>query len=673
MPITVFPCRYNTNPPRANSWYWALLFGFFFPLATYAQILEEDSIKADTRYGSIYYTTDRYYYTPQQPDTALTNFSRYSPVWNDREWAHTYLSNIGQAHHWTAFEYTRTVGFDMGWHAYDRYRLQPDSVRYYTSEFPFSEIKYALGTGEEQFLTAELGIPVRRNWHINALYRLMVGVGNYNRERVSWHNFALSTNYEHPKQRYRLLAFYLLNNAQNEQNGGIKTIDTNISPLDLVTESSIRPRTILDPMLTAADDAFKEHQFSLQQSYDGGVWYDLVKEDTTISKLFPTRRLAHRIGYQRVTRRYTDTEMPTDFYNQTYFSPTQTNDSMRWGVWQNEFFVGINGKRLADDRDKSNIAFVPTFQARAGFLHELISIDRLYLADTLLPDNIVLVRDTTQHLHSGSLQGWFQNPADSRLHLWASGKYALFGYNIADFTVSGGLQLRLSDRLGSIRGRTALQSITPALIAEQYVSNTAIWHNNFRKTQSLQFWASYINPKWRLSLTYTNHTFTNFIVWNKEQLPEQWSNAVNVSQFEVRHHWQLGKFHFDNALMLQLPSDTRLRMPHIVGRHVWYIEAGLFKRRATQLQLGIEISENTNYAADAYSPAIGQFYRQADALSLYPIIDAFVHVKVRRMRLFAKLRHANQGLFGQKGYYAAPQYPAYDRFMQFGLAWMFFD
>lgn len=637
-----------------------------------AQILEEDTIKADTRYSSIFYTTDRYQYTLQLPDTALNTISRYSPVWQGKEWGHQYLSNIGQAHRAVAFEYNRTAGFDMGWRAYDRYRIHPDSVRYYTSAFPFSEIKYVIGAGEEQFLTAEVAVPIKRNWHINTLYRLMVGTGEYNREHVGWHNLALSTNYEHPKQRYRLLAYYLLNNAENEQNGGIKTIDLAISPLDLVTESSVRPRTILNPYLTAAADAFNEHQISLQQTYDGGTWYDVVKEDTTIAKLFPTRRLGHRIAYQSIKRRYTDAEMPEFFYPNVYFNAAQTNDSTKWSVLQNEFFMGINGKRLLDLDEYHAIPFVPTFQARVGFLHELIGIERLYIVDTL-PENVVLIRDTTQHIHSGMVQGRFQNNTDSRLHFWAEGRYALFGYNIADFTASGGITLRLSDRVGGIRGRAVLQNITPAFITEQYVSNTAIWSNNFRKTQSLQIWATYFNDRLQLQLSYANHTFTNYITWDETQHPEQFDDIVNVSQFELKHRLHWGKFHFDNTLLLQLPSDSRLRMPNFVGRHLFYISGNMFKHKAAQVQFGIELSENTNYAADAYAPAIGQFYRQPNSLSLYPVLDVFAHVKVRRMRLFAKLRHASQGLFGQKGYYVAPQYPAYDRFMQFGLAWMFFD
>jgi hypothetical protein len=88
----------------------------FSPLLLRAQILEEDTIKADTRYGSLFYTADRYDNTAQLPDTALTWFSRYSPLYAHKySWDYAPLNIIGQATRPTVFEYDRTVGFDMGW------------------------------------------------------------------------------------------------------------------------------------------------------------------------------------------------------------------------------------------------------------------------------------------------------------------------------------------------------------------------------------------------------------------------------------------------------------------------------------------------------------------------------------------------------------------------------
>lgn len=635
----------------------------FSPLWLNAQILEEDTIKADTRYSSLFYTTDRYTDALQLPDTALYKFSHYSPLKQTyQKWEHNHLNITGQAARPIVFEYERNVGFDMGFQAYNRYRLLPDSVRYYTSKFPFSEIKYALGPAEEQFLTAEIGIPFKQNWHFSTLYRLMVGEGNYNRQHTSWHNVAISTNYEHPKLHYRLKAFYLLNNAENEQNGGIRNSDFSISP-----------RTILSPYLSNASDAFNEHRFSLQQTFDGGTLYDVIKDDTTITKLFTTRRIGHRIAYQSDTRRYTDTQMPSDFYNNTYFSSTKTNDSIQWRVLQNEFFVGINGKRLLDTSEYHPIPFETTFEGRLGFLHELIGINRLMPTYTSPTGDTIFVADSSKNIHSGILQGHFQNRPDSRLHYWADGQYALFGYNIADFSASGGVQLRLSDNIGGIRVRAALKNISPAFMSKQYMSNTAIWQNDFKKTQSLQLWATYFNEPLHLELTYGNHTFTNYITWNEQQLPEQFDNIVNVSQLEAKHRLSWGILRFDNSLMLQFPSDSRLRMPFFVGRHSLYIQSPIFKNNATQIQFGIDVSENTSYLADGYAPAIGQFYRQATKLSYYPVIDLFLHVKIKRMRLFVKMQHLNEGIFGMNGYYNAPNYPAYDRAFRFGVAWMFFD
>lgn len=190
----------------------------------------------------------------------------------------------------------------------------------------------------------------------------------------------------------------------------------------------------------------------------------------------------------------------------------------------------------------------------------------------------------------------------------------------------------------------------------------------------MQFWATYFNDPLHLTLTYSNHTFTNLIAWNEQQQPQQFDNIVNVSQLEAKHQLRWGIWRLENSIALQVPSDLRLRMPFLVGRHALYIESGIFKNKSTKIQVGIEVGENTRYAADAYAPDIGQFYRQAaDTLTYYPVIDIFAHVKVRRVRLFLKMSHVNQGIAGMDGYFIAPNYPAYDRAFRFGLIWLFFD
>jgi len=98
-----------------------------------------------------------------------------------------------------------------------------------------------------------------------------------------------------------------------------------------------------------------------------------------------------------------------------------------------------------------------------------------------------------------------------------------------------------------------------------------------------------------LTLTYSNHTFTNLIAWNEQQQPEQFDNIVNVSQLEAKHQLRWGIWRLENSIALQVPSDSRLRMPFLVGRHALYIESGIFKNKSTKSNSARECRRGSRY------------------------------------------------------------------------------
>jgi hypothetical protein len=72
-------------------------------------------------------------------------------------------------------------------------------------------------------------------------------------------------------------------------------------------------------------------------------------------------------------------------------------------------------------------------------------------------------------------------------------------------------------------------------------------------------------------------------------------------------------------------------------------------------------------------PAIGQYhFQKVFAANGYFIADAFVNVRIRRVRLFFKATQINQD-FTQPGYFVAPFYVGLPRTFSFGVNWLLFD
>ena len=89
--------------------------------------------------------------------------------------------------------------------------------------------------------------------------------------------------------------------------------------------------------------------------------------------------------------------------------------------------------------------------------------------------------------------------------------------------------------------------------------------------------------------------------------------------------------------------------------------------------LGFDIYYNTSFNGYEYSPALSQFYVQSSSqIGNYPLMDAFVKLKVKRTRFFFKVQHFNSDWFKQK-YYSAIHYPYNQLAFKFGLSWTFYD
>jgi len=56
----------------------------------------------------------------------------------------------------------------------------------------------------------------------------------------------------------------------------------------------------------------------------------------------------------------------------------------------------------------------------------------------------------------------------------------------------------------------------------------------------------------------------------------------------------------------------------------------------------------------------------------YPMIDFFIHMKIKTARIFLKVENLSDGIFANR-YFLTPHYPQAGRLLQFGLSWRFFD
>ena len=128
----------------------------------------------------------------------------------------------------------------------------------------------------------------------------------------------------------------------------------------------------------------------------------------------------------------------------------------------------------------------------------------------------------------------------------------------------------------------------------------------------------------------------------------------------------MGILRLEHNLFLQNTNREYVRLPEFGGNIRYYIHAELFKK-ALNVELGTNINYNSSWEAYAWNPAARAFYLQNQyRVGNYPLVDAFVNVKVLTMVFFFKMEHLNMD-WNNKGFYLTPNHPLPIRAFRFGF------
>jgi hypothetical protein len=297
-----------------------------------------------------------------------------------------------------------------------------------------------------------------------------------------------------------------------------------------------------------------------------------------------------------------------------------------------------------------------------------------------------LLRFRQQALNTGIITGYFENdPTRVGLNYNVKLAYAVLGYNWNDLEIAANFKLLFNAKIGGIKANFQFKRLTPDWTHQFYFSNHYKWDNSdFAKINVLHFGGTYFNPNWQFQASYQNYLLGNYIVWNESGLPEQVAQAINISQITAQHRFNWRWLHMNNQIVLQVSSSNKVPLPNYYGQHKLYFEDHIFRNKSMLLQFGFDMQTMSNYYANAYNPATGQFQLQnaftvpADpsinsAYLFYPAIDFFVGMKVKKVRAFLKLQHLNHNILPQKSYFASPYHPMPDLGFRMGLWWMFYD
>jgi hypothetical protein len=595
-----------------------------------------------------------YYYYKDRPqelipiDTGLNNMEAYNfmitPTWD-----YFNLGNTGQAHQYLALDWNGNRGFKSGMTSFDQYKYRIDKIKYYKVEKPISEITYFMGSKRENIFGAKFAHNVKNRLNYGLDFHRVLSNGVYNNIRARNGNFDFYAQLFSKNNRYVLGAEASFSKLKSEENGGLI--------LDFVNNPELaEPNKEFYAVNTAQGlTQHKNFQIEISNTYHFGFHtFDSINDSLAVRKFHPSFSISHATGTQKNTVEYVDKAADNSIYNDYFQAVDSTYYRLYYHQIPNRIYFSYSGLKA-----KRDSAQYMNLQAEAGAQH----------------DNIELWQNgnefTTNNLHVyGKIQG---NPFS--LRKWdyqASAYYYLTGYNQNDWHTHASFSYDFN-QFGQLAVSGLIEQQEATWIEHSYASSSLNWENNFNKKTRSQIALDYTLSKHQFRIHAEYNTLGNFIYFDENSRAQQLNSTLSYYQAYASKALQFKILHFDNFIGVQGNNNQQaLRLPKIFLKSSLYIEGYIFKGKMLG-RFGADLRYNSNFAANAWNPIIGQFHIQNEQTMHYtPVLDVFVSFKVKTLRVFAKGNYLNEGLI-KKNYYTALGYPDRGRTFAGGLIWRFFE
>ena len=247
---------------------------------------------------------------------------------------------------------------------------------------------------------------------------------------------------------------------------------------------------------------------------------------------------------------------------------------------------------------------------------------------------------------------------ENYLGLWL---HQSFSDNI-DFTTEGeyllGSDYKLAAQFTSpwFYAKVQRTSTSPS-IAQNWVHNISYrWKNDFANIQFdvLEGGLEYKSKQFYVKPYVTIQRIGNWVYFDSLANVKQTKEAIGVFRTSVDVGGNFGKFEWGTRFHANTSSGPDIiRMPSFVAN--------------------ANLALNVQYKKLLYMPAFQQYHLQDYfQLPAYVQADAYVNLRINRVRLFFKMSNVTQGLL-TTNYYAAYLHPAMGNVFGYGVKWLLFD
>ncbi|MHC1780836.1 MAG: putative porin [Bacteroidales bacterium] len=590
------------------------------------------------------------------PDTTFNdNYNDY-PFLKDDAGA-TYLGVAGSPSLQHNYFKRRELDIFTPFEPYLVYGFTPETLPFYNVKTPYTEFGYwgtlfANREKEESNIKILHSQNLSPSLNITFIYKRFGGKGLLGNESTDTRALAIYSNYL--GRNYVMHSGFLSNSVKRDENGGI--LDDK-----MVLDTTVDDSKTLTYRLQKANNQLKGKTFFLTHSY--GIPIRIFKKDTLKSGEGTTTFFGHSFEYSAYSKKYTDEIALTDttgrkLYNNTFLlDPVATNDSIRVNNLENRFYIRL--QPWAKD------AIISRLDGGVGYqLLGIYNFKPEFYTDSksnTLYNNLYLYFGA-----DGSFKKYFRWDAFARYNI--SGYYE----NNFKFDAKAGLSLFPIKGGIHINGRVLLENRRADWLSNSFYSNHYSWENSFSNITETKIEGTVNIPDYSLKAFVGYSLINNPTYYGMQGIAAQHNGVVSILSAYIQKNFKIGFLNLNNKILYQSSSNKEIIPLPTLSLNLRYFMEFMLVKNVLTAQLGADVTFNTEYYTQAYSPALGLFHNQNGRLiGNYPYIDAFINLQWKRTSIFVKYINAAQG-WPDGDYFSAHHYIRPENTIKFGIHWPFY-
>lgn len=673
------------------------------------RILETFSVPDSMFYKRIFTWNKGRYFNDVVPRDIDTSYNYY---YNDYPFMRkdlnvSYLGIVGSAVQTYNFRKRKSVEGVSFYEPYECYSYNPYTAPMYNTKTPYTELAY-WGTlfANDERAENDLHIMTTQNifpsFNFTLEYDRVGANGMLENEKVDNRTFMAAVN--HLGKKYQMHGGYIYNKMSKGENGGIvdnfwirdTTVGSREIDVRLKDASTlIKKNTVFldqtyripfnfiqkmkDRKVLKKENAYRDSVIATGDSIAIAAMEALLagkqesraaKSADTLNTDITTAFIGHSSEYSTYRKIYEDkigledTEARNLYNNKFYINPTASADSIRVMKFENKLFIKL--QPWASD------AIVSAINVGIG--------DKLMNYYMFTPDSYLYKKKGNTVWNSTYLYGGVKGQYKNYFHWDADGYYTFLGKEINDFGIDANMGFniypfrRYRKSPISFNAHFGTNLKEPDYYQQHYYSNHYKWDNDFSKISTTTLDGTISIPHWKLNIDAGWTLIKNHIYYDGQAMAQQEASAVSVFNVALTKNFKLWGLHFDNQALFQLSSNKDvIPLPMVAVNARWYWQFNVVKK-VMQMQIGANVTYNTNWYAPGYSPALGMFYNQkVEKYGNCPYIDAFVNIQWKRACIFVKFVNVGMGWpMEHADYFSAHGYIRPQRAFKLGIFWPFY-